>query len=207
MKNRYFTMCVSFLVLSGEILAEQQSAPIHYNNRIVFFPNHLCYERIKPDSMYAGIEGCVLSFLNPKKTHLYLNAEVRIGYNFFFVEKEHVTPFLAFGYIEEFNVCHWQIKHENGIGYGAMGVLYEHEFNGVYSLGVNSQLILGNDLFNNQDTSGFFVIGFDVAIPVTFRRGKQKNWDFRLEPFNTYLHQSRCSQNIYGLRSTIGYRF
>ena len=208
MKNKYVAMCATLFVLSMEILAEEQkSLPIQYNNRISIVPTHPCYERIKPNALYVGIEGYVLDFVHPKKVHCFLDAEFRMGYNFLFSGKEHLTPFLGIGYFEEFNVCHWEIENIRGIIYGTMGVLYEHEFNRTFSLGLNSKLILGGSVFNELEHKGSFVVGVDTAIPLTFRMGKKKNWDFRLEPFNLYLHQSKCDQVLYGLRSTVGYSF
>jgi hypothetical protein len=54
---------------------------------------------------------------------------------------------------------------------------------------------------------GNYAVGVDLSIPMTFRFGNRRHWDFRIEPFNIYLHGKNSNVYYFGGRSTLGYRF
>jgi len=179
-----------------------------YNNRIVtFLPFHQSYERIKIKDIYAGVEAFLVG---GNKNHVLLNTELRIGYNFFFNRRDHLTPFTGVGYVQDFSYFHhnhFRLRHKPGIAYVALGFLYTHEFSSFFNLGVNGKAMMGDPVSKRHFNWGFPVIGAQFSIPLTFRFGYDKHWDFRLEPFNLYLWGKKASRNYSGGIATFGYRF
>lgn len=199
-----------------------------YHNRMVVFSTcHLAYERIQTDAFYVGVEGWVLPAISNKnhrghhhdgRSELIAEAELRMGYNYFYNGRDHVTPFLGVGFFKDLhheNSWWWDEEHNRhdrhgqkaGIVYGVFGFLYDHEFNSVFTLGVNLKGIIGGPVSHKHHNWGSPVGGVDVSVPITFRFGPKRHWDIRLEPFNIYLHGSDISRNYFGGRSTVGYRF
>ncbi len=177
-----------------------------YHNRIIVFsPLHQGYERIKPDALYWGLEGWFVRSYN-KDNNWLLDGEFRMGYNFLYNKVDHVTPFAGIGYIQDFTRHHHH-HHKPGIVYGTMGFLYDHEFNSVFTLGVNLKGLLGGPDSKKHFNWGSPVGGVDMALPITFRFGRHRHWDLRLEPFTTYLHGSHACAYYMGSRCTIGHRF
>ena len=194
------------------VAAVDQTKPsqfIQYNNRVVLLPPfHQCYERIKNDAFYVGAEAFLVG---SNKNHILLNSELRMGYNFLFNRKDHLTPFMGAGYVEDFyfhhHAHHVRLHRKPGIAYGALGFLYTHEFTSVFNLGLNAKVVVGAPVSKKHFNWGSPVIGTQLAVPITFRFGHQRHWDLRLEPFNLYLHGSKASQDYSGCITTLGYRF
>lgn len=225
MKNRY--LLALSLLLSLPMVGQATSYPfskearsksvhreskepqyIEYHNRvIVFAPSHQGYERIKPDAFYAGIEAYWAPAVNKGHENSVLDAELRMGYNCFFNGREHFTPFTGVGYVQNFFKEHRHTYHRPGVAYGTIGFLYDHEFNTIFNLGLNAKVLMGGPVSKKRFEWGDFVAGVDVSLPITFRFGYRRHWDYRIEPFNLYLHGSKISQNYFGFRNSIGYRF
>jgi hypothetical protein len=199
-----------------------------YHNRMAVFSTcHLTYERIQTDAFYVGVEGWVLPAISNKNHHghhhsgsaeLIAEAELRMGYNYFYNGRDHVTPFIGVGFFKDLHHENsWWWDEENnrhnhhgqkaGVVYGVFGFLYDHEFNSVFTLGVNLKGIIGGPVSHKHHHWGSVVGGVDVAVPITFRFGSKRHWDIRLEPFNIFMHGSDLSRNYFGGRSTVGYRF
>ena len=177
----------------------------YHNRMVVFSPTHQAYERIKPDDMYWGIEGWYVRADNKHKNWL-LNGEFRVGHNYLYNLVDHVTPFAGVGYIQDFSK-HYHNYHKPGIVYGTVGMLYDHEFNSVFTLGVNLKGLVGGPASKKHFNWGSPVVGADMSIPITFRLGHNRHWDLRLEPFNTYLYGTHACAYYVGSRCTVGYRF
>lgn len=149
-------------------------------------------------------------------------AEIRGGYNFFYNGRDHFTPILGGGVFKDWATYY---VYESGwnnegsyyyespkyrlplLGYGMTGFLYNHDFNSVFNLGINLKGIIGGGITSEHMRWGSVVVGFDIALPITFRFGNRRQWDVRLEPFNIYLHGSDNARNYIGGRSTIAYYF
>ena len=198
---------------------------IEYHNRMaVFVPWHQVYERIKTDAYYGGVEYWFLptvtrSGKTSKSSGAVAEAEVRFGYNLFYNGRDHVTPFMGVGAFESFKgrsdghhsgwlgmKRHYRLDRPT-LAYGVVGFLYDHEFSSVVNLGINLKGIVGGGVNKKHGNWGSAVVGFDVAVPFTLRCGRMRHWDVRIEPFNIYLHGSETWMNVFGFRSTIGYRF
>jgi hypothetical protein len=192
-----------------------------YHNRMaVFGPCHQVYERTQTDAFYVGVEGWWLPLVNHSSEHsrdFIAEAELRMGYNYFYNGRDHVTPFVGLGFFKDFRKEHtdfWGIEDghhhhhriKSGIVYGTFGFLYDHEFNSIFTLGVNLKGIIGGPV-NGRHSWGSPVGGVDVAVPITFRFGPKRHWDIRIEPFNIYLRGSHINRDYFGFRSTVGYRF
>lgn len=187
-----------------EVMAKVIPFYEYHNRMVVFLPWHQAYERIKPDAIYWGVEAWY-THVDNKDHNWLLDAEARVGYNLVYNKIDHVTPFAGVGYIQDFSK-HYHKYHKPGIVYGTVGMLYDHEFNSVFTLGMNLKGLIGAPA-KKKHYWGSPVVGADVAIPITFRLGKRRHWDLRLEPFNTYLYGAHAHAYYLGTRCTLGYRF
>ncbi|NNM43762.1 MAG: hypothetical protein HKM07_05415 [Chlamydiae bacterium] len=186
-----------------------------YDNRILFGIVQFGYERIKPNDVYVGVQGWFLPIIENNNPGI-SEFEVRTGYNFFFNQRDHLTPIAGVGVFKDFHKkhfhssCLWE-KHsytKSAVVYGTVGFLYEHEFNNLFALGLNVKGMLGGSTSNEwykkwRSTVG----GIDVSVPITFRFAKGRRWYACIEPFNIYLHGSNISRDYFGFRNTFGYRF
>ena len=207
---KYRLMSLTFLFLLASI-ANAEIAPIvpktkknafiEYHNRMtVFSPSHIAYERIKTRAFYVGIDAWVAPYIARNNAFLG-EAELRMGYNFFFNGCDHLTPIGGVGYLQEWH-------HSSGIVYGALGFLYDHEFNSIFNLGLNAKGLIGDPINRHRYLNlGAPVIGCDVSLPITFRIGHKRHWDYRIEPFNLYVHGTNGSRNFFGFRESIAYRY
>jgi hypothetical protein len=206
----------------------EQNPFIEYNNRIaVFNPFHQVYERTKPHAYYVGVEAWLTYAWSNQNNNDNNNtcvlgeAELRMGYNFFYNGKDHVTPFAGVGAVRDYKSEHWNnfVIINGGIFtdhvsvkkpavlYGVLGFLYDHEFNRWFTVGSNFKFLIGGSSSSKHVEWGNPVTGLDIAIPITFRFGYKRHWDFRIEPFDIYLNGQNFSRNYLGFRSTLGYRF
>jgi hypothetical protein len=199
---------VSSAVHADSAATSQQPTPfIEYHNRMTAFSiTHLTYERIKTDALYVGVETWLVAPLN-NNAHLLYEGEFRMGYNFFWNGRDHFTPIAGVGFLKDFKEHHHHGHTKPGIVYGTLGFLYDHEFSSVVNLGFNLKGLFGGAVSSKHFDWGNPVIGLDASLPLTFRFGNKRHWDFRLEPFNLLLCGNHRSQNYVGFRSTLGYRF
>lgn len=205
-------------------LKKEKSPYIQYHNRMaVFGPLHQAYERIKNDDVYIGVEGWLVPTYRGGKHKAISEFEVRGGYNFFYYGRDHVSPFIGLGVFKDFSEKHTHEyvivnnslvdsghkKRSNpAVVYTTVGFLYNHEFNSIFNLGFNLKALLGGSVHNKKKESlGNTVGGFDASLPITFRFGHKRHWDYRLEPFDLFLAGNKHSENFFGFRSTLGYRF
>jgi len=212
-----------------EAKKDPQATPYYpYSNRVALFnPFHQTYERIKSDAFYVGIEAWLTLVvlegnyeLNFFPVGLIGEAELRMGYNYLFGAKDHFTPFLGAGIFNDWTKeKHHEIEINSGIAhytiykksrlppvvYGTFGFLYNHEFTNYFTLGLHLKGLIGAPTQNKH--WGSPVIGADIALPLTFRFGPSRHWDFRMEPFNIYLHGQNVHRDYLGFRNTLGYRF
>lgn len=233
MRNKKFSK-LPFVILTAIALTqlnplfadsnEKEAAPYpQYHNRIsVFFPWHQTYERIKNEAVYIGIDAWLAARIGGQSS-LIGDAELRFGYNFFFNKIDHLRPFIGIGVFKDFHKEHAYRSYEtyygwyhddytyrrSAIAYGTLGFRYEHEFRSFFTLGADFKVLLGDSTSNSHTNRswGGIVWGVDGALPITFRFGRDRHWDYRIEPFDTYLSGSYYSLNIIGFRNTIGYRF
>jgi hypothetical protein len=202
---------ITLLLLSATLLSHaDQTTPepfIQYHNRMaVFNPSHLTYERIKPNALYAGVEGWIVPVFRKDNLSL-LDTEFRMGYNFFYNGRDHLTPFAGVGFMLALSDHHHHNRRSPDIAYGTLGFLYTHEFNTIFNLGLNLKGLIGGPSSNKHFDWGSPITGLDVALPITFRFGHKRHWDYRIEPFNTYIHAPNASENYFGFRGTVAYRF
>lgn len=190
--------------------ATEQTPFIEYNNRMtVFAPLYQSYERTKPDAFYWGLVGYATNVINEKGHYdVFAQADFRLGYNYFYNGRDHFTPYVGIGWI---NAAHHHLRSHNGVLFGELGFLYDHEFNRCFNLGVNLKGLVGGTVGSENHRRHSWgdgvAFGFDIGVPFTFRFGKDRHWDFRLEPFNVYLHGSKHQHNYFGFRNAFAYRF
>ena len=215
------SLCAAETVHVHVTSLEAPPLPVYHNRMAVFVPLHQVYERLKPNALYAGLEAWGLNSMSSKGDHAYYSAigeiEFRMGYNFLYHGRDHLTPFAGIGVFKDWknyvtsdgwSGYHYEYHYMLPVlGYGTVGFLYEHEFSRLLAVGTNLKGIIGGSLSSPEVTWGDAVVGFDFALPITFRFGKARHWDFRFEPFDIYLHGSDQARNYFGLRSTFGYRF
>jgi hypothetical protein len=190
----------------------EQTPFIEYNNRmVVFAPLYQSYERTKPNAFYWGLIGYVTNTINEKGSEeTFIQADFRLGYNYFCNGRDHLTPYVGVGFIKAFFHHHFA-RHNPGVLFGELGFLYDHEFNRCFNLGINAKGLVGgakgSHRWRERTWGHGAVFGFDVGVPFTFRFGRNRHWDFRLEPFNVYLHGSKHHHNYFGFRNAFAYRF
>lgn len=191
-----------------------------YDNRILFGIVQFGYERIKPNDVYAGVQGWFLPITTGHSPRI-SEFEFRTGYNFFFNQRDHLTPIAGVGVFKDLHKHHYhsildsyffketQSSYtKSAVVYGTLGFLYEHEFNNLFALGLNVKGMLGGSTSNKwYEKWGSPVGGLDLSVPITFRFAKGRRWYACIEPYNIYLHGSNTSRDYFGFRNTFGYRF
>jgi hypothetical protein len=204
------------LLASCSILAQEsqaQSKAPYYSNRLNLFEG---YERLKPDDVY----GAIIAWASPNfikdKDHLIVNAEFRVGYNFLCSDQNTlVSLFVGAGYLDNFRKAHEHNRHylrkiqEHSLrlAYGSYGVLVDHQFTPLFSMGLNVKGILGKGEIGSRYHNNAFTAGGDFGLPITFRFAPTRAWDLRFEPFYMVLNSKQDTTNYLGLRLFIGYRF
>jgi hypothetical protein len=196
-------------VLNLESCEPTTSAPakdlfFEYNNRItVFNPFYISYERTKPNALYWALLERQESVWNEDgHSRLITRAEFRMGYNLFFNARDHFSPYAGISFIHGY-----EHKIPNGM-FGSLGFWCIHEFSNDFNLGVNTQALIGSAIDHRSQNFGKgLIVGIDAGLPFIFRFGHKRHWDFRLEPFDIYLHGSKSWANLVGLRNSIGYSF
>ena len=196
-------------------LNAQSNVLPQYEHRIgINFPLiGISYERIKPNSYYIGIDG---DLFFPALNYFcgVINAEARSGYHFFNGIHHHFIPIAGGGYLQINPLFGFKREDVQEFAYASLGCRYEYEqMKGLpCSMGINAQGLLAYRLPQEWDyspspclyplkkhekiTAAFPVFGFKGSVPVTFRFGQQKNWDFIFEPFFFYLssHKIKVDQ-------------
>lgn len=204
-----------------------------FNNRmIVLTLNRLKYERIKPNSLYVGVDTwSTLALAHNAEFNKSLvtrigKAECQMGYNFRLSEKSILTPTLGFGkfvdfgrysYKDTYYEPYFDIYYERfvyfdlpPVFYGAAGFKYNYAFNSIFNLGINFQTLIGKSPKSKEIPLinwGNQVFGFECGLPMTFRFGHSRRWEFQLEPFDIFLCDKRRHFNFFGVHFSFGYRY
>lgn len=175
-----------------------------YGNRLNFYFTRLGYEHIKPTSIYVALEGWYLPYISSGKKlkSALFQGEARIGYNFLPSPNNRLTPCIGVGYFRDL-----KNNQKQTIGFSSLGLRYEHQFNRLFHLGLNTEGLLGYSIDKENRPWGNPIWGFDVGLPLTFCFTKKRNWDFRFEPFVTYFYGKNATYAFGGTRCSFGYRF
>ncbi len=214
------TLLLPFLGMAEEAEHKNKTPFIEYHNRMMVFSGlHQCYERIKPNALYAGVDSWVLPVVEDTWV---VEGEFRMGYNFFYNGRDHFTPLAGVGYVQDLEETtrksymlvngQWieidsSKERKPGIVYGTMGFLYDHEFNTVFNLGLRAKGLIGGPVDTDHFNWGSPVVGCDISLPITFRFGRHRHWDYRIEPFDLFLAGQNASRNYFGFRGGVAYRF
>lgn len=228
LRNLIIVFVFPFMVFGNTESEKNNKTPYHeYHNRIsVFSPNHLLYERIKPNAIYTGVDlwvtwaGTTLKNYKTTFNHYLVEVEFRMGYSFFLNGCDYIRPILGLGLLKsdaDFEETWFDdqngkfTKHKFGIpdvAYVTGGFMYDHEFNSIFNLGFNLKGMIGASSSNEYVNWNSVLVGFDASLPITFRFGHKRHWDLKLEPFNIFLiGGDKDWINTFGGRGTIGYRF
>jgi len=111
-----------------------------YEHRVNFGFLNLGYERIKPNSVYTGLDVKMTSILYcdaRKKDPMdyFVNAELRMGYNHAFNENDQIIPYLSTGF-SVFSLQNKIDKVKNWT-YASVGVKYLHQFGPLFEMGLH----------------------------------------------------------------------
>jgi hypothetical protein len=191
----------------------------HVNGRRSFWGIRFGYERLKPESFYAGAElmatNAGRNFLVSNKDFFYKgeggagfgNMQVRFGYTL--PSSRHlVTPFLGLGVYSLSKRGHNGFKEL--MGYLSGGVRTRFECTPRCLIGLNAEVFrtLGNEqsitLKGEKVTDHTNGWGCNVGVPLTIRLSR--GWDMQFTPYFLRLLFSE-TQNIYGTSLLFGYRF
>lgn len=185
----------------------------------------LGYDYLRPNTVYAGIDGVFatgkshdfkLFFLGmpvsagSTRTY-YAHSEGRLGYNFQPITKLLFTPFVGIGnyYLHETSAYH----ATQNLVYYAAGIRSNFSVSPSFDFGLNLKgtrtfynnakaHVLGLHLSRNLGNTW----GYEVDLPLTWHCGASKQIDVQLEPYFLKL-DTKHNQNIVGGRASVGYRF
>ncbi len=129
-----------FLSLSADAIDPAPDIKNEYEHRINFGFLNFGYERIKPDSIYTGLDVKMISVLYSdakKKDPLdyFVNSELRMGYNQALSQNDQIIPYLATGF-SVFSLQNKIDKVKNWT-YASIGVKYFHQFGAIFEMGIH----------------------------------------------------------------------
>lgn len=177
-----------------------------YDNRFGFAPDRLVYERTKNDAFYFGLDlwgGLIFNGNRHHRNNWYgrlWEGEVRFGYNLFYNQRDHFSPFVGGGYLYN-NVGSF---HKAQFAYEALGFIYTHDFNSTFSLGFNLKGLAGQQVSNHYAKK--FAWGGDVSVPFIFHLANS-HWDISFEPYYLYMSFPEHHQGVVGSRGAFNYHF
>jgi hypothetical protein len=114
-----------------------------HEHKINFGLLNIGYERVKSDSLYTGVDMKVASILQTKESNknnldIFMNGEIRLGYNYQMALNDHVTGYGGVGFsLFSFEKQEGKLKNWN---YGTLGVKYLHQFGETFEMGVHMKL-------------------------------------------------------------------
>lgn len=131
---------IPFVSLSADARDSAPDIKNEHEHRINFGFLNFGYERIKPDSIYTGLDVKMTSVLYSdakKKEPLdyFVNSELRMGYNHALSQKDQIIPYLATGF-SVFSLQNKVDKVKNWT-YASIGVKYFHQFGAVFEMGIH----------------------------------------------------------------------
>ncbi|MGR3912056.1 MAG: hypothetical protein QRY71_01930 [Candidatus Rhabdochlamydia sp.] len=192
-----------------------------YEHKVGVGDGRILYERTKNEDVYFSTDVFATRFIarinHPHGLHVhvhrypsktsFLDAEVKLGYNFLRDGKDHFTPFGGVGFM---NANMGVFKHAK-FAYASTGFKYLHELNSVFGWGFNLKGFVGQQIAKKKDSKKLEAkkVGFgaDMGIPLCFRFAKNRHWDITVEPYYLYLESNHEHASSVGSKLTLAHRF
>lgn len=224
MKNLFAKLMlpVAFAASTVSATPEKQELPLapKYSNRVVALQPTISYERLGDDSVYVGVESFVTGVWRGKNDYTKIGLiEARVGYTFAFDARSRLTPVIGasmFRDLEEGTAYHTHRWDENTfesrtvtythpyLFHGHMGLMAEYDLSRTLTFGVTAKGLMGKVWGTEQKDLKDLSYGLNASVPVTFRFGKEFNWDLRIEPLAILL---KDYNNFLGGKAAVAYRF
>lgn len=224
MKNLFAKLMLPVAFAAGTVSAtpekQENSLAPKYSNRVVALQPTVSYERLGDDSVYVGVESFVTGTWRGKNDYTTIGLiEARVGYTFSFDAKSRLTPVIGgsmFRDLEEGTVYHtncWdgttfesrELTYTHPyLFHGHVGLMAEYDISRTLTFGLNAKGLMGKVWGSSQKDLKDLSYGLNASVPVTFRFGKEFNWDLRLEPIAILL---KDYNNYIGGKAAVAYRF
>jgi hypothetical protein len=197
------------------------SVPVVREHRVNFGLLNVGYERIKPDSVYVGVDAKLNPVWSTKtngsneyRLDHFINAEFRVGYNKTLNALDSATLYVGMGHtIYSLEKVSGNTKY---LSTGCMGIKYLHAFGDTFKMGVHLKGSLGfshqryqlDDKKDNlmavkvEDSAWIPEIG----LPMTWIVGADRNWEIQFEPYYLQIPNLKKT-HLLGSRLTLGYSF
>lgn len=196
-------------------------------NRWIFMPGaRLSYEYLRPNMVYLGLNGEIGWFQRDAHERVVEKPsllEARLGYNFSYsgnLGYALVSPYVAAG-IASSKARFGTTSHVR-VSYVALGLRTRYAQCADWSIGldakvirtlsVNLHTVKATEALSNRYFKRMNVLALDnawtgeVALPITYYMGAEKQWSLEVAPAVTGLTLSKA-RPAYGVRTTLGYRF
>ena len=224
MKNLFAKLMLPVALAASTVSAtpekQEPSLAPKYSNRVVALQPTVSYERLGDDSVYVGVESFVTGAWRGENDYTKIGLiEARVGYTFAFDARSRVTPVIGgslFQDLEKGTAYHthrWDEKNSESrevtythpyLFHGHLGLMAEYDISRTLTFGVNAKGLMGKVWGSNQNNIKDLSYGLNTSIPVTFRFGKEFNWDLRIEPIAILL---KDYNNYIGGKAAVAYRF
>lgn len=221
--------------VGADFLTAKTRACVKNGHRWVFMPGaRVSYEYLRPDSIYVGINGEAGWFAEHNSHRVAEKPsllQARLGYNLSYVGGYGyalVTPYIGVG-VASSKVRFDKLSHVSAT-YLSLGLRSRYAVCSNWSIGCDAQAIRTLSLHHNIAKGKVAVADAsnssssskrckkmakvklenrwtgEVAVPVTYYMGAEKEWSVECAPYVTGLTLSRM-RPAYGARATLGYRF
>lgn len=211
--------------VGGDFLTGERPG-YHGGDRWAFMPGaRLSYEYLRPDSIYVGVNGEAGWFAkhhNDRVLEKPSLAQVRLGYNLNYAGDggyAQITPYVGLGVAS--SKARFDKHSHVRVNYLSLGLRSRYAVCPNWSIGCDAQAMRTLSLHQHIATPK--VLGKnvkkmarlklenrwtgEVAIPVTYYMGAEKEWSLECAPYVSGLTLSRTVCPAYGARATLGYRF
>lgn len=212
------------LTVGGDFLTAHARRNENLKHRWVYMPGaHVGYDYLHPDTIYVGLRGEV-GWFQEKASHQIIEkpslVEARLGYNLSYAGNcgyALVSPYIGFGAASS-KVRFDRSSHVRA-SYFCLGVRSRYALCSSWSIGCDAQAFRTLSLHHhavlpkvdgkhpkNLKTKLDNRWTGEVALPVTYYAGCQKQWSIECAPYATWFTLSTI-RPAYGARVTLGYRF
>lgn len=219
MKNLFLKAILPVLAMAASLSAtpekDVRSMAPQYNHRMaVFHPAHVSYEYSKPADFYVHAKLYAACAKKAEQTVNLVSGEAMVGWNLDVASGTFVRPVVGVTWVREYSDTYatdfgtyryyHAVRTMPDLLHGAVGVMAEHAFNDIFSVGASAKLLLGGPVGKKLSMDRDFIYGGEFALPVTIRFGATSHWDLRLEPFFVVRNDT---VKYLSHRSAIAYRF
>lgn len=211
--------------IGGDFLTARARDTLKHGHRWVFMPGaHIGYDYLRPSSIYVGLRGELGWFQGKDSSRIVEKpslVEARLGYNFSYnggLGCALLSPYVGFG-VASSKVRFDKLAHVRA-SYVSLGIRSRYALCSSWSIGCDAQVIRTVSVHshyrmltvaakpNKHWIKSKIENGWtgELALPITYYIGEQKQWSIEAAPYVTGLTLSKI-RPAYGARVTLGCRF